>query len=175
MTDDHFDSEVQRFVSEHNGGDLVPKVLWKFIEALDKDLGSADSAGKLRHKETMTTLSEHIKEDKKRLNDLAMKLGDMRSTCEARGLMCPGMHQNIADPMDATQIRGLAAERARGVVATAQGVAVEVVHTAEERARILADASEEGDIKRAWRVAKWFVLGAGVVLINQLGNMWFGK
>ena len=58
---------------------------------------------------------------------------------------------------------------------TAAQTATLVANTAERTARELAANEEEGDILRAWRIAKWFVIGAGLVLINQLGNMWFGK
>ena len=58
---------------------------------------------------------------------------------------------------------------------TAAQTASLVANTAERTARELAATDEGGDILRVWRVGKWFVLGAGVVLINQLGNMWFGR
>jgi hypothetical protein len=58
---------------------------------------------------------------------------------------------------------------------TAAQTAQLVANTAEKTARELASSEEEGDIRRAWRVSKWFVLGAGIVLLNQFGNMWLGR
>jgi|ERR1035437_5543365 hypothetical protein len=57
---------------------------------------------------------------------------------------------------------------------TAAQTALLVSNTAERTARELASSEEEGDIRRAWRIGKWFVLAASIVTINQLGNMWLG-
>ena len=82
----------------------------------------------------------------------------MREVCETRGLMCPGMRGNITDPMSPEQLRTLAAEKARGVVKTAQTVADETVHTAESTALQLVK-----DSRRTW--AMW---GVGTTLLREI-------
>ena len=106
---------------------------------------------------------------------LQSEVSTMREVCETRGRLCPGMHANAADPVDAYRLRLSAASTARGVVGTAKSVADETLRTAEGVAVALTESTEEGDMKRAWRITKWALVGSGLVLINQLGNHFFGK
>jgi len=178
---DHFEqvkSEILRRTAE-NGGP-TPGDLLDALEATNEDFDNGLGAVTL-------LLSEHVKEDKAR----AKAQADMCAATHRKLINEEFTHQHATDEADDATTRAvlvtevaeaaaqktlaLAAEKARGVVSTAQGAAGEVIHTAEERAAILADAGEEGDIKRAWRVAKWFVLAVAIVVVNQLGNVWFGR
>ena len=116
-----------------------------------------------------------IRELRKGQHEMKGELVTMRLVCETRGAMCPGMHANVSDPVDAYRLRLSAASTARGVVGTAKTVADETLRTAEGVAVALTESTEEGDMKRAWRITKWFLIGGGLVLINQLGNHFFGK
>ena len=46
---DHFESEVQKFVSRQNGGDLTPNIVYGMLRAVDAD-------GEARHEESMARL-----------------------------------------------------------------------------------------------------------------------
>ena len=178
---DHFEkvkSEILRRTAR-NGGPSASDLL-DAIEATNEDFDTGlGSVSKM--------LSDHVKEDKVRARTQAEECSarhrkliseeftnDHKShnadTAAARAILVTEVAEAAA-----TKTLTLAAEKARGLVGTAQNVAGEVVHTAEEKAAILADAGEEGDIKRAWRVVKWVVLAAAIVLLNQLGNMWLGR
>ena len=85
-------------------------------------------------------------------------VADMRKVCKARGAMCPGMHGFVADPVDPAKLRVLAAEKARGVVQVAQGVADETMHTAEGVAAALAETTYR--TRTMW--------GIGVGLLERL-------
>lgn len=116
-----------------------------------------------------------IRELRRGQHEMRGELVTMRQVCETRGAMCPGMHANAADPVDAYRLRLSAASTARGVVGTAKTVADETLRTAEGVAVALTESTEEGDMKRAWRITKWVIVGSGIVAINQLGNHFFGK
>jgi len=132
-------------------------------------------------------LSDHVKEDKLRARAQADECSarhrklineeftnDHKSNDARDAAARAALVTDVAEAAAAKTL-ALAAEKARGVVSTAQGAAGEVIHTAEDKAAILAEDKEEGDIKRAWRVAKWFVLVVAVVVANQIGNMWLGR
>lgn len=92
------------------------------------------------------------------IGQLTTEVAAMRQVCEQRGRLCPAMHGNVADPPDPAGLRVLAAEQARGVVKTAQGVADDVLHTAEATALRLA-----ADSQKTW--AMW---GVGTTLLREI-------
>ena len=158
---DHFESEVQKFVGQQNGDDLTPKIVYGMLKAVDSDAVA-------RHEETVCVLNKHLIESAlrdQRLLDHDQAIRDIRI----------GANKNAGSAANPSELRTIAAETARDLVRTAATVAVETVHTAEAVAKDLADTPEEGDMKRAWRVGKWIVAGVGIVLFNQLGNMWLGR
>ncbi len=62
------------------------------------------------------------------LGEVKIEIAAMRSVCEERGKLCPGMHACIADPVQAqSTARTLAAETAE----TARVLASETAHTAQ--------------------------------------------
>jgi hypothetical protein len=99
-----------------------------------------------------------IRELTKGQREMKVEIEGMRKTCETRGAMCPGMHGFIADPVDPAKLRLLAAEKARGVVQTAQGAADETLHTAEGVALELAKSSRQ----------TWAMWGIGTAMLERV-------
>ena len=52
---DKFESEVQRFVSKQNGGELTPNVVYQMLKAVDEDATA-------RHEELVETFTRHCVE-----------------------------------------------------------------------------------------------------------------
>jgi hypothetical protein len=99
-----------------------------------------------------------IRELKTSLGVVKSEVAAMRGVCEQRGSMCPGMHGYLADPVDPAKLRTLAAEKARGVVQVAQGVADETMLTAEGVAAELASNSRK----------TWAMWGVGTTLLREI-------
>ena len=52
---DRFESEVQKFVSQQNGDDLTPQIVYGMLQAVDEDANR-------RHQETVAAFKEHCTE-----------------------------------------------------------------------------------------------------------------
>ena len=52
---DRFESEVQKFVSQQNGDDLTPQIVYGMLQAVDEDANR-------RHQETVAAFKEHCAE-----------------------------------------------------------------------------------------------------------------
>lgn len=77
---DAFESEVQKFVSRQNGGDLTPQIVYEMLKAVDRD-------GEERHQETKRLLEEHCAEDiirDERVTALENWRHEQATTCEHR-------------------------------------------------------------------------------------------
>jgi hypothetical protein len=77
---DEFESEVQKFVSRQNGGDLTPQIVYEMLKAVDRD-------GEERHLETKLLLQEHCAEDavrEERITALEAWRHEQATTCERR-------------------------------------------------------------------------------------------
>lgn len=77
---DHFESEVQKFVSKQNGGELTPRIVYDMLKAVDAD-------GDERHRETKTLLEAHCAEDElreERVAALEAWRRDQSANCERR-------------------------------------------------------------------------------------------
>lgn len=170
---DHFEkvkTEILKRAAE-NGGPTSRDLL-EALEATNEDNDEAHvhivATQDNDHRDTLDLFDKHFAESNlrdQRLLDHDHILRDLKVNADKNG----------SGGLQPSQLRSIAAETARDLVRTAATVAVETVHTAEVVAKDLADTPEEGDMKRAFRVIKWVCAGAGLVLINQLGNHFFGN
>jgi hypothetical protein len=97
-----------------------------------------------------------IRELTKGQREMKTEIATMRQTCETRGLMCPGMHGYLADPVDD-----------HGPPSTLY--APEFEAAAESRQEYAADAIERNNEAKL-RQRVWAMWGVGIFLAVTLAN-----
>ena len=145
---EHFESEVQKVARTKNGGSIDAGLFWDIVIALDKDGGK-------RHDETLSLLDSHITEDNRRAAVIASELAEWRGR---QAEECAARHRELfAEELEELPKRIRAPRRASDP------------KSADYR---LLEDEEEGDMRRAWRVGKWF-LAAGVLFLLDTLSRYF--
>jgi hypothetical protein len=168
-----------------NGGSVTPDLFWTLIDALDKDLGAADDAGKARHDETIKLLAAHVREDEKRADAQAGKCSDLHRAL-LKEQFASEHESTAADAVTARAelvaetAKAAATEAARLVVKTAKDAAAVRVVAAEDAAGVLVDAAEKAPKRftREQLVANfWILIGLLVVsgVVNGLTDLMFKR
>jgi hypothetical protein len=138
MTDHKFDSAVQKFVSEQNGDDLTPNIVFDMLRAVDDD-------GRARYAKLQGSLDSHVKDDKERARIIAKELQDWR---DRQADQCADRHRAMFGEIPPVPVR---APRRQSDPPEASFI----------------EDSETGDIRRVYRVAKWaLVVVVGGVLVT---------
>lgn len=103
-----------------------------------------------------------IRELKRGLTGVTTEIATMSAVCEQRGLLCPGMHANLADPMDRAA-HSVPLEDPEVIATRAAARVADVARVAKEEASKVADRQAviiENTAKRAAEVASNLLIAA---------------
>lgn len=143
---DGFDSAVQKIATEKNGGAVTKELFWDIVVALSEDIRRADEKGETRHRETFSLLTEHVRADAERAAEVSRRLEE-REREQAR--ICAEEHELLLKRMVSAPNRS----------------------TDPPGSDYTAERDEEmGDIRRAWRVIRWFVAAAIILAMDILAR-----
>lgn len=147
---DNAESKVREWAQKKNGDPLTVKDVVDLVLAVDADSDE-------RHEETLELLAQHVKDDKARAAVIADELTQWRAL---QAEECANRHR-VLFTEEMLELPRLIRRPHRA----------SDPESADYRLKAEPPQDEEvGDMKRAWRFLKWFVVAFGLIFIDMFAR-----